>query len=378
VPAAPGAGSVPAALRAGSVFAAVRPGTAGSRRNWLDWQRGLAVLFMVEVHVLDAWLAPGAERGALHDVLLMVGGFAAPSFLFMAGLSQVLGDASLQRRGAPPRDRRRLLLRRAAWLLMIAYGFRLAEYLLGGQWRVPGGWQDVLRVDILNVIALGLALAALLVAGVPPRLHLALAAGLAAAVALATPTIAGWPHAPSRLLDYLWAIWPRANFSLFNWMGFLLAGSAAGRLVADRDRPALLLALGAGLFAAGWAGDRLPALYAYQDFWHTSPAWFAMRLGGVVATTGVLQLLPARADVGLAWLRAMGRHSLLGYLASIELTYGRLSAPAHRALSLPAVVVAIAVMVAVTWGLSRAADRFAAWRRAAQPPAKASGAHHAS
>jgi uncharacterized membrane protein len=59
---------------------------ASPRKHWLDWERGLAVLFMVEVHTLDAWLAPGAGRGVLHDVLSMIGGFAAPSFLFMAGL----------------------------------------------------------------------------------------------------------------------------------------------------------------------------------------------------------------------------------------------------------------------------------------------------
>mgnify|MGYP003512960282 CR=1 FL=1 len=37
--------------------------TPPRRKLWLDWQRGLAVLFMIEVHVLDAWLAPDARSG---------------------------------------------------------------------------------------------------------------------------------------------------------------------------------------------------------------------------------------------------------------------------------------------------------------------------
>ncbi len=344
---------------------------ASPRKHWLDWERGLAVLFMVEVHTLDAWLEPGAGRGLLRDALNMMGGFAAPSFLFMAGLSQMLGDASLERRGVPVSERRWKALSRATWLLGLAYAFRFAEYLLGGMFRVRGGWQDILRVDILNVIALSLAIGALLVTGVPRRLHLALAVAVAAAIAFATPAVATWQHPPSRMLDYLFASYPRANFSLLNWAGFLFAGSAVGRLVAERERPTLLLGLGAALFALGWAADRLPPVYSLQDFWHTSPSWFAMRLGGVVALTGGLQCLPPSSDRVLSWLRTMGRHSLLGYLASIELTYGHVTAPLHRVLTLAAVLVAIAVMVALTWALSVAAERVAIRRRR---PTRAAGA----
>src|SRR5690349_2842153 len=112
------------------------------RQRWLDAERGLAVFFMVEVHTLDAWLAPGPGT-PLRDALLMLGGFAAPSFLFMAGLSQVLGDASMARRGVAPSARRWRALRRAGWLLAVAYAFRAGEYLLGGRFRVEGGWQDL-------------------------------------------------------------------------------------------------------------------------------------------------------------------------------------------------------------------------------------------
>jgi hypothetical protein len=336
---------------------------ASTRKLWLDWERGLAVLFMVEVHTLDAWLAPRTGLGFTRDALLMLGGFAAPSFLFMAGLSQVLGDAGAARRGVAPASRRAKGLSRAAWLLGVAYAFRLAEYLLGGAWRVEGGWQDLLRVDILNVIAVALAAGALLVPTVPPRWHVALAAAGAAAFALATPSVAVWQHPPSRLLDYLYATYPRANFSLFNWAAFFLAGSAVGRLVAERDRPGLLLALAAALAAAGVAADRLPPVYAHQDFWRTSPAWVAIRLGAVVALTGALQLAPAALDRGASWLRTLGRHSLLGYVASVELTYGGLSSRVHRALSLPAVLAGIVLMTVLTWGLSTAADRVGEARR---------------
>ncbi|HZZ84865.1 MAG TPA: heparan-alpha-glucosaminide N-acetyltransferase domain-containing protein [Anaeromyxobacteraceae bacterium] len=342
---------------------------ASPRRNWLDWERGVAVLFMVEVHTLDAWLAPGVGQGLLHDVLLMMGGFAAPCFLFMAGLSQQLADGSAERRGSPPGARLRAALSRALWLLGVAYAFRFGEYVLGGAFRVSGGWRDILRVDILNVIALSLALAAVVSFVARGRLALPAFALAAAAVAGAAPLAAGWSHPESRALDYLYATWPRANFSLLNWAAFLLAGSAAGRLLRDRDRPALLLSLGAALFAGGWAADLLPPLYRHQDFWHTSPSWYAMRLGGVLALTAVCQLVPGSAAPSLSGLRTLGRHSLLGYVASIELTYGFWSHPVHRALSLGGTLAGIAAMVAVTWALSAGVERWDAWRAAPRPPA---------
>lgn len=332
------------------------------RKLWLDWQRGLAVLFMVEWHTYDSWRADAVAHGPVHDLLNVIGGFAAPSFLYMAGMSQLLADAALERKGVPVADRRKRALRRALWLLGVAYLFRVVEYVLGGAYRVPGGWQDILKVDVLNVIAVSLLVSALFTVGVPPRVHAALAVGFAAAVALFAPVVAGWQHPPSRLLDYLYGEWPRANFYLFNWAAFCFAGSAMGRLALGEERPGRTLAIAVALFAAGWLGDRLPTFYAHQDFWRTSPQWFAMRLGGVVAMSAALQWLPLGADRGLSWLRTMGRHSLLGYFVSIEIPYGAISAAIHKQLSMQNALLGVVGMIAITWAASAAADRYDAWK----------------
>ncbi len=378
----------------------------GARKLWLDWQRGLAVLFMVEVHVLDAWLAPGAAGarwplGILagswvtpHAVLNIIGGFAAPGFLYMAGLSQALGDAAQERKGISPVDRRRQALRRALWLLGVAYGFRLAEYLLGGAWARAGGWTDILKVDVLNVIAVGLALTAVLSIGRSRPLAAALAGVAALAVVLATPVVADvlrhydLPQAgaaadaaartaPNRLVDvlyaYAWASWPRANFHLFNWVAFLLAGAALAPLALGPNRPLVWLGIAAALYGLGWWADSWPPVYAYQSFWRTSPSWFAMRLAVCIGLTGLLQLVPLAAERPLAWLTLMGRQSLVGYMASVELTYGAgiewlswriRGGPIRGALSFAWTVGGIVAMIAVTWAVSAGWERVKAWRRA--------------
>jgi uncharacterized membrane protein len=350
------------------------PAGSARRKLWLDWQRGLAVLFMVEWHSYDAWRLDAVARGGLHELLATIGGFAAPSFLYMAGMSQVLGDAAMARKGVPVAERRRHALWRAVWLLGVAYLFRLVEYVLGGAWRVPGGWETILKVDVLNVIAVSLFLTALVTVGVPPRLHAVLAVAGAALFAFLTPVVAGWQHPPSRLLDYLFADWPRAQFHLFNWAAFAFAGSAAGRLALGEDRPLRFLGIAAALFLGGWLAHALPPVYAHQDFWRTSPSWLAMRLGAVVAMSAGLQWLPQAADRPLSWLRTMGRHSMLGYFVSIELPYGVLSGPLHKRLDMAWAVAGVFAMIAVTWALAVAADRYDAWkaeraRRAAAPAA---------
>jgi hypothetical protein len=174
--------------------------------------------------------------------------------------------------------------------------------------------------------------------------------------------VAGWQHPPSRFLDYLYSEWPRGIFSLFPWAVFCFAGSALGRLALGEARPLTWIGIGVALAAAGWAGDRLPGFYAHQDYWRTSPSWVAIRLGGVVATSGLLQLVPASADRWLSWLRTMGRHSLLGYFLSIELPYGVLSRPFHKQLGTYAGLAGVLAMTLLIWAASVAAERYDGWK----------------
>lgn len=349
--------------------------TASTRKLWLDWQRGLAVLYMVEWHTYDSWRSDAVAVGGLHDAIAVVGGFAAPSFLYMAGISQLLADAAGERKGTAGPERRAVAMRRAAWLIGVAYAFRIAEYVLGGAYRVPGGWRSILRVDVLNVIGVSLLGSALLV-GRRPRVQVALATAAACAVACLTPALAGWDRPASRLLDYLYTADARRGiFHLFPWATFVLAGFALGRLAWKEPRPVLWLAVGTALFGGAWVADRLlPPFHAHQDFWRTSPLWVSMRLGLVVATSGLLQLLPASADRWLSWLRTMGRHSLLGYFISIEIPYGALSTSIHRRLDMATTLLGVGLMIALTWAASAVVDRRNA-RRAARarraPPAPA-------
>ena len=64
-----------------------------TRRHYIDWARGVAVLIMIHAHVLDAWTAPTERKTIAFGYLNVLAGFAAPLFLWLAGFSLMLSAA---------------------------------------------------------------------------------------------------------------------------------------------------------------------------------------------------------------------------------------------------------------------------------------------
>ena len=64
------------------------------RHAYLDWVRGVAVLIMIEAHVLDAWTHAADRTRPLFGYAMILGGFGAPLFLFLAGVAVVLSAES--------------------------------------------------------------------------------------------------------------------------------------------------------------------------------------------------------------------------------------------------------------------------------------------
>ncbi len=56
------------------------------RRSYLDWLRGVAVLIMIEAHVFDSWTRFPDNHTQEFAYAMILGGFGAPLFLFLAGV----------------------------------------------------------------------------------------------------------------------------------------------------------------------------------------------------------------------------------------------------------------------------------------------------
>jgi len=337
------------------------------RRGYLDWLRGVSVLIMIEAHTLDAWTRLDARHNSTYGWAMIIGGFAAPAFLFLAGIALALAAGSRLRRGKTPEEVAALARRRALQIFGLAFLFCLQS------WAISGGdpVQALLKVDILNIMGLSMLAAALLWSAGRGRWDRAawmLAATVA--VAMVTPIIRATPMLsplPDPIEWYVRPIPGRGTFTLFPWAGFLLAGAAIGIwLDTARTAPAerrvnlALAAIGLALTAGGYAASFLPAIYAESSFWTTSPTFFFLRLGVLVVSLPVAYAWNA-LWTGRSVLQEFGHASLFVYWIHVELAYGVLSGPIHKTLTLGQAFAAYAIFAVALFGAAKLKDHVVDW-----------------
>lgn len=359
--------------------------TRSTRRTYIDWARGLAVLIMIEAHVLDAWTLRSERTSTAFGYLNILGGSAAPLFLWLAGLSLVLAAEQGERRTGDRRGAGLALARRGLEIFALAFIFRAQSFIVS-----PGNpLVSLLRVDILNIMGPSMAAAALLwwlARGA--RLAVVLACGVAAAIAFVTPLVRTAPWLGLLPPAVQWYISPSGNhstFTLFPWSGFVFAGAAIGVILArttlGEGRTLGRLALAGGLIGAGsYYAATLPSIYTASSFWTTSPTYFGVRVGllmlllaGLHRAAPLAELAPAVFNV----LARFGRHSLFVYWVHVELVYGYATVWIHHRLPLwLSAVVYVAFVGVMFWTISLQ-DRVLAWwreRRTLRPAPETAGA----
>ena len=317
---------------------------SSSRRSYVDWARGLAVLIMIQAHAFDAWTAPASRSTPAYRYLTILGGFAAPLFLWLAGVALVLAAERRQQKGSSRRAAAEGIVRRGLEIYILAFLFRLQAFMVS-----PGSWAvTIFRVDILNVMGPAIALAGLAwgVAGTTFRAVL-LTSGVATLTTMVTPLVraAGWvDRLPVWIQWHLRPFSDHTTFTLFPWMGFVFAGAACGIVLAkatdsglqrERRIVAALGATGGALVCGGLYASILPTIYRNSSFWTSSPTYFVIRVGIMLVT---LVLLWGLTRVAAWWpapfelLGTFGRNSLFIYWIHVELAYGYVSWGIRRSL----------------------------------------------
>src|SRR5262245_52269669 len=206
---------------------------------------------MIEAHTTDAWTRPADKTSFAYGVTVILGGFAAPFFLWLAGLGVALGATRIAERTGSRAAAVEAMSRRGLEIFLLAFLFRLQAFIVSP----PSTPLKLFRVDILNVMGPAMVGAALAWAvGAGTRARVATYALIAAAVAMATP-IVRVTHA----IDWLpiWVQWylrpagEFTTFTMFPWAGFVFAGAASGTLLAALRGDAIERRLHAGMTIGG-------------------------------------------------------------------------------------------------------------------------------
>lgn len=330
-----------------------------SRRTYIDWLRGIAVLCMVEWHAVDAWTLNSERAGAAFKVLAYLGGWAAPLFLFLAGLAIPLAAEANIRKGMSVREAAWALQKRGWQIFLLAHLFKLQSYLLNPY----AFWHGIFKPDILNVLGLGMVVTAFCWGRAETlRGRLVWLLTPAMFVLALTPIVRGWWW-PTLLHPRLEAyIRPNGfgQFAVFPWTTYVLLGAALGlwvamqrTSVADRRFHGYLAAAGLLLVVAG------------SLLW---PPWSAVvtRTGGMIVALVVAWLWMQRPGAA-RWspIVVFGQTSLFVYWVHVELAYGQFTQAIKRGLTVPEALFAYAIFIGL---LLWAANAWKNWKGPWIPP----------
>jgi uncharacterized membrane protein len=372
--------------------------SAVPRRTYIDWARGIAVLLMIEAHTLDAWTRASARHGYVYRDATVLGGFAAPLFLWLAGVAVVLAATRTAERTPPAvvaaarwRSSRargvEIACRRGLEIFLLAFLFRLQGFIV-----TPGGAPvTIFRVDVLNIMGPSMVGVGLLWgAGRTAAARVAACAAAAVCIGMLTPIVRATSLVNALPIWLQWYMRPAGDltiFTLFPWAGFVFAGGAVGALLAtatderaERRLQIILGASGAALIAFGFYAAGLPSIYRVSSFWTSSPTWFAIRVGVLMLGVAFVFTLHAIGHENtksrkpgvlfrvfvFSWqkpLTVLGRSSLFVYWIHVELVYGYTTWLIRGRLPLWGTAIAYVVFCALIYGAIVLRDRLAGtWR----------------
>lgn len=292
-----------------------------------DLARGLAIVFMIGVHVLWHWGAPETWTTPIGQVISFLGGpTAAPVFMFLMGASLAFSS----------RTSFSSLAIRGLWLFWLGYLLNFLRGVIPAYLGLEAGlvtpeqiapftlpWLAT-TVDVHHMA--GLSLIALAGLRVVTRRPGWVWVTLAAAVVLAGPFLRGLEFGTPLLDGPLTPVLggaPNVYYAVIPWIAFPLVGAGYGAVMARagdaRGRirvfrrgallGAVLCAVGIGLFVVA------PPSFDVNTYWRMPPPYF-------VAITGLVLVWLWGCDLAVRHVRANRAFTFLyGWSANVIAVY---------------------------------------------------------
>ena len=341
-----------------------RKSTETGRLAFIDWTRGLAALVMLQGHTFDSFTRSDLRNQGPFVFSQFLGGMSPAIFLFLTGITFAFLMDSQDRKGVTAGKRVWAALKRARYLFIVAFLFRIQLYVFG----YPTSPADqLLKVDILNCMGLAMVIfAPMAVFTTLERIRLCTVLGMVVAFLAPLVSMIGPGTVPALVRSYFFP--STTEFGFFPWAAFLAFGMAAGsvlRVIKHEDLgKTVLWFLGVGIATAVAAHQlsNLPySVYAKSDFWLNSPALVFIKTGATLAVLGLAYAWVHSASLD-RWsvFRQLGTTSLLVYWVHIELVYGRWFGIWKEAFSVPQVLTYTAILIALMIGLSVLRTRYKA------------------
>lgn len=329
---------------------------------WIDLLRGLAVVFMIEVHVTNVWY-----QGPVPAWLNFINGLVAPSFLLCAGFGMVLSTFENNTSLRSFKD----VLPRYGFILLCAYMLHAPGFALA-QWTVlntPQLMRELFKIDVLQCVIYSLLILQTLARTIRNRTFfcwVALALGISISILSPYLWVTGIGENLSMPLRGLLNGVPdrgvTALFPLFPWFCFIAFGAALGGVYASArteerlgrskiSEAQFMLGLAIfGLMIWFWGQSQKDA-WLWSGTWTTSPdglerlnGWTReelyrlhnQTLPSILERLGIVMMLGSllgtlKHYIASTWLfnllDTVSRESLLIYLLHLQIIFGLLLYP---------------------------------------------------
>lgn len=306
------------------------------RLSYLDYLRGIAALWMIEVHIVDICLADNLKQGTFYDILNISNGFVAVCFIFCAGAGFQL---AFEKKAADFRSFSAPLwqyLKRLGHILILAYWLHLPAFSL--QRTLQASPEELLRMfecDVLHNIVYSSLIALVIGLVIPNRRALLWIFGvLTLFFFFATPYI--WAQNPFEVFPTFFATCvakqPISKFPFFPFSGYFFAGAVLTSLFTHVQNKRTFAVRGALiafmlpilLFFLKYSPFDFPG---HEDWWHSSPGHALYRTSIIVLVMCLLYLFQERIDRSRFSnaLRLCGQESLFFYIFHLMLVYGTIA-----------------------------------------------------
>jgi len=339
---------------------------SNDRVRAFDLARGLAIVFMIGVHVQWHWGAPDTWTSPIGQVISFLGGpTAAPVFMFLMGAS--LAFSSRSSFGS--------LAVRGLWLVWLGYLLNVLRGVIPAYLGLSTGvvtadqiapftlpWLAT-TVDVHHMAGLSLiAIAALRLAVRPGWLWLL----IGGAIVLTGPIVRGLEFGTPLLDGPLTPVLggaPNVYYAVVPWIAFPLCGAVFGRFVARAAggdartrvfRWAALLGvglcvIGAGLFIAD------PPTFDVGTYWRMPPSYFVGISGLVLVWLWLCDLVVrhVRANSVFAFLYGWSASVIAIYFTHWLVVGWGVGIFGFRSQPLAGALIGIVVAIAATAFLSR-------------------------
>ncbi len=334
-------------------------GLAGRERvRGFDLARGLAVFFMILVHVLWHWGAPATWTTPIGQAISFAGGpTAAPVFMFLMGASLAFSSRS---------DVRSLALR-GAWLVFLGYLLNVLRGVIPATLGLATGvvtaeqiapftpWWLATTVDIHHMAGLSLVAIAVLRPVARPGWSWLAPASLLVLVAPWLRELSFGEPLVDGLLAPILGTAPNVYYAVVPWLVYPLTGAVFGVIVARAsDRTAVFrrgALLGIGLCVAGAALIAVERpTFDVATYWREPPSFVIGILGVVLVWLAVCDVVARRAwaDRHLGVVYGWSARVIPMYFTHWIVVGWGVGIVGFRALSLEAVLLATVVAVVVT------------------------------